>query len=89
MKIKSNLIFDKNNEQLIGFVDLGNPELNFNCYDNQKELVTHTLVFYVRGLSTNLKYSLAHFATDGITAVELIPIFWDAVSYLEKIATFG
>lgn len=84
MKIKSNLVFDKNSEQLIGFVDLGDPELNFNCYDDQKELATHTLVFYIRGLCTDLKYSLAHFATDGITGVELIPIFWDAVSYLEK-----
>ena len=29
MKIKSNLVFDKHSGELIGFVDLGDPDTNF------------------------------------------------------------
>ena len=83
MKIRSNLVFNKHTEELIGFVDLGDPELNFNSFDKQSKLATHTLVFYLRGICTNLKYSLAHFATDGVTASQLYAIFWEAVSLLE------
>ena len=83
MKIRSNLVFNKHSEELIGFVDLGDPDVNFNCFKEQNELASYTLVFYVRGLSTNLKFSLGHFATNGISAVQLIPIFWEAVTILE------
>ena len=85
MKIRSNLVFDKHSEELIGYVDLGDPDVNFNCFEKQDDLATHTLVFYLRGLSTNLKFSLGHFATNGITAAQLIPIFWEAVSLLELV----
>ena len=59
MKIRSNLVFNKHSEELIGFVDLGDPDVNFNCFKEQNELASYTLVFYVRGLSTNLKFSQA------------------------------
>ena len=42
------------------------------------------MAFYIRGLSTTLKFCLALFATDTVSASELVPLFWDAVSYLEK-----
>ena len=41
------------------------------------------MVFYVRGISTNLKFSLGHFATDGVNAIQLVSLFWEAVSILE------
>lgn len=36
MKVKSNLVFDKVNGELIGYVDFGEPEVNYG---------THALVF--------------------------------------------
>lgn len=41
------------------------------------------MVFFIRGISTPLKYSLAYFATNGITAVQMFPLLWEAVSILE------
>ena len=84
MKIRSNLVFNKDTEKLIDFTDLGDPDVNFNELKETTNLATHTLAFYIRGLSTILKFFLAHFATDTVSASELVPIFWDAVSYLEK-----
>lgn len=47
-------------------------------------VATHALVFLVRGVCTELKFSLAYFATNGITAVQLMPLFWEAVCILES-----
>ena len=84
MKIKSNLVFDKHTGELIGFLDLGDPDVNFSTLESEKNsLASHALVFLIRGLATNLKFSYAYFATDGITATQLIPLFWEAVATLE------
>ena len=82
MKIQENLVFDKNTERLVGFVDLGDPELNYANF--QEEVIAkYALVFYVRGIASDLKYSLVYFATDGARAYQIMSIFWEAVSYLE------
>ena len=83
MKIQSNLIFDKATHELIGFVDLGDPNVNYATLDNIDELATHFLTFYVRGLATDLKFCLAYFATTGVTSYQIMPLFWKAVSLLE------
>ena len=84
MKIKSNLVFDKHTGELIGFLDLGDPDVNYSTMESEKNsLASHALVFFLCGLATNLKYSYAYFATDGITSTQLIPIFWEAVASLE------
>ena len=46
-------------------------------------MATHALVFYLRGIATNLKYSFAYFATNGVTSGQLMPSFWKAVAILE------
>ena len=46
-------------------------------------IVTHALAFLVCGVCTDLKFGLAHFATAGITAAQLMPLFWEAVCILE------
>ena len=51
MKIQQNLVFDKHSGELIGYVDLGDPEKNFSTFDNEDDLATHVMVYYVRGLS--------------------------------------
>ena len=46
-------------------------------------IATHALAFLVRGVCTELKFGLAHFATTGITAAQLMPLFWEAICILE------
>ena len=63
IKVKSNLVFNKYNDELIGFVDLGDPELNYSPFRDSDQLATHVLLYYVCGLCSSLKLSLAYFAT--------------------------
>ena len=37
----------------------------------------------IRGICTELKISLAYFATSSVTAAQIMPLFWDAVCILE------
>lgn len=83
MKVQANLVFDKTSGELIGFTDLGDPEVNFAVLKAEDMVATHALVFLIRGLCTELKFVLAHFATCGITSVQLMPIFWEAICILE------
>jgi len=45
MKIRDNLVFDKHNGQLIGYVDLGDPSLNYGTFQDIDDLATHVLVY--------------------------------------------
>ena len=83
MKIRSNLVFNKHTEELIGLLDLGDPQINYNMLEGESKLATYVLCFYLRGISTNLKYSFAHFATSGATATQMFPLFWEAASRLQ------
>ena len=84
MKIRSKLVFDKNTGQFISSTDLKDSTINYATFEKQDELASHVLVFFIRGLTTNLKFSFSYFATKGVTAVQILPIFWEAVSILEK-----
>lgn len=46
MKIQSNLVFDKDSGDLIGFVDLGDPETNYATLGNEDVMATHALAFW-------------------------------------------
>ena len=81
MKIQSNLVFDKHSGDLIGFVDLGDPMLNFAYVEGS--VATHTLVFLVRGLCTDLKHIIAYYFTKDLTSFELMALFWRTASVLE------
>jgi len=83
MKILSNLVFDKVSGELIGYTDLGDPDINFGTLDKVDELASHALVFFVRGICTDLKFSLAYFATNGVSSYQLMPLFWEVVAILE------
>ena len=83
MKVNANLVLDKATGELIGFTDLGDPELNFAALEKVDVIASHALVFLVRGVCTELKFALAHFATSGITAAQMMPLFWEAVGILE------
>ncbi|KAJ8025305.1 Transposable element P transposase [Holothuria leucospilota] len=83
MKLKANLVFDKNTGELIGFTDLGDPEINYSTMEKVDQLATHAMVFMLRGVCTELKYSFAFFGSDGVSAIQLFPLFWEAVCILE------
>ena len=85
MKIQEDLVWDKYTGELIGFVDLGDKEINISTLKNVRELATHILVFLVKSIVNPLSFSLATFATTGVTSFQLMPIFWKAVCYLESI----
>ena len=50
MKVTANLVFDKVTEELIGFTDLGEPDLNFAVLEKIDEVATHALAFLVCGV---------------------------------------
>ena len=83
MKIQENLVWDKNTGDLIGFVDLGDTDLNYATLKKSDEIATHVLVFLVRSIVNPLKFSFANFATTGATSVQTFPLFWKAVGILE------
>ena len=83
MKIQENLVWDKHSDELIGYVDLGDEELNHATLEKVESIATYLLVFMLRGIVNPIKFSFANFATTGITAAQLFPLVWKAVSILE------
>lgn len=83
MKIQENLIFDKYTGELIEYVDLGDPDLNYGCFQKVDTVASHVLAFHLRGISSKLKFALAYFPTDCVKSYQIMPIFWEAVAILE------
>lgn len=83
MKIQDGLVWDKHGSDLIGYVDLGDEELNFATLKDVEDIATHVLVFLIRGLINPFKFTLANFATTSATAMQIFPLFWKAVGILE------
>lgn len=84
MRVMSNLVLDKMIGELIGFTDLGEPNLNYGLLEKADEIATDALAFLVRRVCTELKFCLAYFATTGVTAAWLMPLLWEAVGILES-----
>ena len=83
MKIQSSLVFDKHSNELIGFVDLGDDDVNIAAFDSHSVIASHVLAFMIRGVASDLKYILGYFSTDNVTSYQLTALFWKAVSVLE------
>ena len=83
VKIQSDLVFDKHSGKVIGFVDVGDKNVNMATFADLEALATHVLSFQVRDLYGNFKFNLDYFATNSILSHQLKPIFWKAVSILE------
>ena len=83
MKIQENLVFDKTSDELIGFIDLGDPLTTFANTDEETPIASHALAFLVRGLCTNLKHVVAYYFTGNVTSFQLLPLFWKVVGVLE------
>ena len=84
MKIQENLVWDKHNGELIGYVDLGDIDLNYATLSKVATVASHVLVFLIRSIVNPFKFSLANFAIDGISASQIFPLLWKAISICEK-----
>ena len=63
MKIQSNLVFDKNSGDLVGFIDLGDPMTNYANLQEDDTVATHALAFLARGLCTDMKHIVGYYFT--------------------------
>ena len=84
MKIQEQLVWDKHTGELIGFVDLGDIELNYATLEKTDQLATHVLVFMLRSIVNPFKFSFATFATTGATSYQMFPLLWKAVCICES-----
>ena len=83
MKIQDDLVWNKNTGELIGFVDLGDIDLNYATLQKSDNLASHVLVFLIKSVLNPLSFAFATFATEGIKSFQLFPLFWKAVAILE------
>ena len=83
MKIQENLVWDKHTGDLIGYVNLGDFQLNFATLKKSDDIASHVLVFLLRSIVNPFKFTLANFATKKVTSLQLFPLLWKAVGILE------
>ena len=55
----------------------------YSTFSDPDKLPHHILVYYFRGLCSDLKFALAYFATHGVTSFQIMTTFWKAISVLE------
>ena len=83
MKIQEDLVWDKHTGDLIGYVNLGDSQLNYATLKKSDDIASHVLVFLLRSIVNPLKFTLANFATKNVTSLQLFPLLWKAVGILE------
>ena len=59
--------------ELIGYIELGNIELNYATLPKLNKIESHVMVFLVRSIMKPFKFSLANFATNDIQASQTFP----------------
>jgi len=76
--IKHDLLYNKHEDHLIGFVDLGNTNNKLIEYENalsagetEPKLASTMLVFMVRGLLSNLNYPYCMFSLHAMILLEV------------------
>jgi hypothetical protein len=88
VKVKEDLVYNKYSGELIGYCNLDNigntiMDLENTLLSRESTVAKYVLVLMVRGIVTSLKFPLAAFATQSISADFLYPILWTAISLLE------
>lgn len=93
MKVKEDIVYDKNSCELLGYVNLGdvtNQLLQFEkrCTDQDVSdyippVARYICCFMVRGIFVPVKIPYVQFATDGASSDEMFPLIWEAVKRLE------
>lgn len=90
MFIREDLVYDKNNDELIGFTDLGNVNNHLIAYENSLDEENHPklansmLVFMVCSLFTSMKYPYVQFPCANVSGDLLFAPIWEAVYRLER-----
>ena len=88
--IKQELVFDKHEGSLIGFVNLGDTNNQLSEFEaalsneEYQPLATSMLVFMVRGFFQKLNYPYAQFPCSNLTGDLLFNPVWEAISRLER-----
>ena len=83
IKIQSNLVYDKYSGDLIGFVDVGDPMINYASLGDDNVIATHALAFLVRCMCSDLKHVIVYYFTENVTSYQMMSIFWNVVGVLE------
>ena len=65
---------------MIGFVDLGNVNLNYATLQETNAIASHVLDFLLRNVVTPFKFSLANLENKNATAIQIFTLFWKAVA---------
>ena len=84
MKVQENLVWDKQTGDLIGFVDLGDPHLNYATLQKHDEVASHILVFFVHSVIKPFKFFIGKFCYQYAKAVQMFPLFWKEVGICEE-----
>ena len=94
MKIKEDLVYDKNTCDIIGYIDLGEVNGQLSSlgrklvhsvdFKPEEHVADHMLLFMVRGLFTDLEFPYAQYATQTASGTELFAVVWDVVRNLES-----
>ena len=94
VKIKEDLVYDKYNSTIIGFVNVGHINNHLLAFEEQQQKsssnekphardATHMLVFMVRGIFSDLKFPYGQFPCSSLSGDVLFPIVWECVKRLE------
>ena len=89
MKVKESLVFDKQETEVVGFVNMGDvnelADLERECSiaDQHPTIATHKLVLMVRGVFTGLRFPYVHFPTTTSKGEHLYDIVWEAIERIE------
>ena len=84
MKIQENLVWDKDTGELIGYVHLGEIDLNYATLSTVTTVGYHVLVFLIHSIVNPFEFSLGNFAIDGISTSQMFPFLWKAISICGK-----
>lgn len=60
--------WDNHTNNLIGFIDFGDAELNYETLQKSIDVATHILEFLLCSVVNTFKFSLEKFATTGATS---------------------
>ena len=90
MKVQENLVFDNDSGNIIGYVNVGDINSMLKSFESQlkdeapeKEVATHMLVLYVRGIFLKMEYPLAQFSTTGISTLRFYVYVYASYTEIE------
>ena len=89
MYIREDLVYDKHQSKVVGFVSLGEVDKQLSALEVDSSLsppavATRVMTLMVRGIFSELHFPLANFPTAGIKASVLHDIMWEATEHLER-----